>query len=170
MIQKYSFLILLVMFTFSARSQEQVAKNAVYLEIFGNGGPYSVNYERAITQKFLLRVGFASLSSSEDFGGESSKTTIPVMINSLFGSGNHKLEAGAGVLLGSEKYTGDETLTGRPESKETIFALTGVAGYRYQKPSGGLILRAGLTPFLNIGDSEYPDFNFSAGGSIGYAF
>ena len=70
-------------------------------------------------------------------------------------------------MLGSEKHTGNEVW---PKSNETIFALTGTAGYRYQKPSGGIIFRAGLTPFVNIGDAEYPDFNISAGGSVGYAF
>lgn len=152
---------------FLVQAQTPYAKNAVYLELLGNGGLYSLNYERAFSQKFLVRVGFASWSSSQDFGGEKSITTIPVMFNSLFGTGNHKIEGGAGFMLGSEKHSGNEVW---PKSKETIFALTGVAGYRYQKSTGGLLFRAGLTPFLNIGDAEYPDFNISAGGSIGYAF
>lgn len=152
---------------FSSEAQEQIAKNAVYGEIAGNGGLYSINYERAFTPKLLLRVGFASWSTTADFGGEKSYTTIPVMINSLFGGGNHKIEGGLGFMLGSEKHSGNEAW---PKSNETIFALTGTAGYRYQKPAGGIIFRAGLTPFVNIGDAEYPDFNISAGGSVGYAF
>lgn len=152
------------------QAQDNYVKNALYAELGGNGGSYSVNYERAFSPRFLLRVGFASWSSSEAFGGEESKTTIPVMLNSLFGSGSHRIEGGLGFMLGSEKFTGDVNQTGRPESKENIFALTGTAGYRYQKPSGGIVLRAGLTPFLNLGDSEYPDFNFSGGVSVGYAF
>ncbi len=167
MIKKFSLVFFLLMMCYSVRSQDVYAKNAVYLEVLGNGGAYSLNYERAFSPKFLLRVGFASWSSSAPFGGDESITTIPVMINSLFGTGNHKFEGGLGFLLGGEKHSGNEAW---PESSDTIFALTGVAGYRYQKPSGGIIFRAGLTPFLNLGDSEYPDFNFSAGGSIGYAF
>ena len=164
---KYSLLLIIFLISNYSNSQEDFAKNVGYLEIGGNGGAYSLNYERAFSPQFLLRVGFASWSATQDFGGEKSKTTIPVMFNSLFGSGNHKIEGGLGVMLGSEKHTGNEVW---PKSKENIFALTGTAGYRYQKPAGGIIFRVGLTPFLNIGDSEYPDFNFSGGGSVGYAF
>lgn len=167
MAKKFPLLFFIFLISYCSQSQDEFAKNAVYLELAGNGGAYSLNYERAFSPKLLLRVGFASWSVTQDFGGEISRTTIPVMLNSLFGSGNHKIEGGLGVMLGSEKHTGNEVV---PKSKENIFALTGTAGYRYQKPSGGIIFRAGLTPFLNIGDSEYPDFNFSAGGSIGYAF
>lgn len=171
MMSKNISLLFIFLLAFSSiNAQDKFAKNAVYLELAGNGGAYSVNYERAFSQKFMIRLGFASWSSSEPFGGEESKTTIPIMVNSLFGNGNHKIEGGLGFMLGSEKYTGDVSQTGRPESKENIFALTGTAGYRYQKPSGGIIFRAGLTPFINLGDSEYPDFNFSGGASVGYAF
>lgn len=159
--------ILLLFGVYGIQAQDDFAKNAVYLEIGGNGGAYSLNYERALSPKFLLRAGFASWSSSQMFGGEKSITTIPVMVNYLFGSGSHKIEGGLGFMLGSENHTGNEAW---PKSKENIFALTGTAGYRYQKPSGGIIFRAGLTPFLNLGNSEYPDFNISGGGSVGYAF
>ena len=87
-------LILITLFFNSARAQEQFAKNAFFLEILGNGGLYSINYERAFNPKFLLKVGSASWSIIQDFGGEKSHTTIPVMINSLFGSGSHKIEGG----------------------------------------------------------------------------
>lgn len=167
MANKYSLVILLFLGFISLNAQEQYAKNAVYIELGGNGGLYSLNYERAFSPHVLVRIGFASWSVSEMFGGEKSITTIPVMINSLFGSGSHKIEGGIGVMLGSEQNTGNDAM---PKSKESILALTGTAGYRYQKPSGGILFRAGLTPFINIGNSEYPDYNISGGASIGYAF
>ncbi len=167
---KKNFLLWLFIFSFiTSNAQEEYVKNAVYLELAGNGGLYSVNYERAFSPKFMLRAGFASWSSTELFG-ESTITTIPVMVNTLFGTGNHRIEGGLGLVLGTEKYKGDGSFFGGDNSKDNILPLTGTAGYRYQKSFGGLIFRAGLTPFLNLKDSEYPDFNFSAGASVGYAF
>lgn len=167
--KKYFLSGILLLIFFSIHGQDQNAKNAVYLELAGNGGAYSLNYERAFTPTILLRIGFASWGSTE-IGGEKSITTIPVMINTLLGAGNHKIEFGIGTMLGSEKFEGDAGIISGEDRRESIFALTGVAGYRYQKPSGGIIFRAGLTPIFNIGESDYPDFNFSGGGSIGYAF
>lgn len=165
------FVILMIIPVFGLQAQDEYAKNAVYLELAGNGGLYSLNYERALSPKFLIRVGFASWEPGFlIMGGEKSITTIPLMVNSLFGQSHHKIEGGLGVMLGSEKFTGDNSFLSTPDSKENIFALTGTAGYRYQKPSGGIIFRSAITPFINMGDSEYPDFNISVGGSIGYAF
>ena len=167
--KKYVLSGILLLIFISLHGQEKDAKNAVYLELAGNGGAYSLNYERAFNPKFLSRVGFASWASTE-IGGEKSITTIPVMVNTLFGAGSHKLEFGLGAMLGSEKFEGDGGIISGVDMQENIFALTGTAGYRYQKPSGGLMFRAGLTPFINVGEADYPGFNFSGGGSIGYAF
>src|SRR5690606_15898291 len=167
--KKYPLLVILFLMFSSLKGQDQNAKNAVYIELGGNGGAYSLNYERAFTPKILLRLGFASWASTET-GGEKSITTIPVMVNTLIGPGNHKLELGLGAMLGREKFEGDGGIISGEDRSENTFALTGTAGYRYQKPSGGIMFRAGITPLINIGDADYPGFNFSGGGSIGYAF
>lgn len=174
MVKKHSLLILLFLGFFISKAQEQYAKNAVYLELAGNGGLYSVNYERSLSQTINVRIGFASWSAEQDIGGEETFLTIPILLNSLIGAGNHKLEVGAGVMFGSQKYESDETLALRQNSKESIFNLTGVVGYRYQKPAGGILFRAGLTPFLDLSSAEdpFPDsgLNISGGVSVGYAF
>lgn len=41
----------------------QSARNAVYLELLGNGGLYSVNFERILNDTLALRVGFATWNS-----------------------------------------------------------------------------------------------------------
>ena len=156
-------------------AQSPLAKTAVYLELAGNGGLYSLNVEHSISQRFNARIGFASWSTEQMFGGEEKFFTIPVMLNTFFGPGNHKLEVGAGFMFGSEKYESDpQGFSGREDSKESIFNLTGVAGYRYQKPTGGFLFRAGVTPFLNLSGAEdpYPDSGLmiSGGVSVGYVF
>ncbi len=159
---------------FTANGQSQLAKTSIYLEGFGNGGVYSVNLERYLSERFNVRVGFGYWTTDEDFAGEETFLTVPLMLNSLWGGGSHKFEAGAGIMFGSRKYESGDVFVVRDNRKETIFNITGVIGYRYQKPAGGLLLRAGLTPFLNLSNAEdpYPDkgFFFSGGASIGYIF
>ncbi len=162
---------LFFLFYFSGHSQEDVAKTSIYFELLGNGGAYSLNVERKLTSNFYGRIGFASWSS-DLFFEETSIVTFPVMGNMLFGAGVNKLEIGGGVLLGSYKY---KSVFGEENDRSNkIFNLTGVVGYRYQKPEGGFMGRVGLTPFLDLtGDEDaYPDTGFflSGGASIGYSF
>lgn len=158
---------------FPAISQEDIAKTSIYLEILGNGGVYSINVERKLTSNFYGRIGMGNWSSANFLNfGESSFVTFPVMGNMLFGSGSSKLEIGAGFLLG--RYSFESAFGEENDRKATIFSFTGVAGYRYHKPEGGFMVRAGLTPFLDLtGDEDaYPDTGLflSGGVSVGYSF
>ncbi|MGE3669493.1 MAG: hypothetical protein AB7K71_07525, partial [Polyangiaceae bacterium] len=38
------------------------AKNSLYIELLGNGGLYSLNYERNLTDDVAARVGFSYIS------------------------------------------------------------------------------------------------------------
>lgn len=170
---KKRLLIVLLLFPlYEIQAQEGFAKNGVYLELFGNGGIYSLNYERFLSPDFSLRAGFGSFSGESFWGSEEiSLTTFPLLGNYFYGKGRNKLELGAGFLVGTKKIesTWDET-----SSTTTIFDLTALIGYRNQKPGGGLIFRAGLTPFfaLSGGEDAYPDegLTISGGLSVGYAF
>lgn len=172
MAKKFLFSTLLFAVVFSSMAQSSSAKTSFYLELLGNGGPYSLNFEQYLFSNINGRVGFASWTNEVDFG-EESFFTIPIMANALFGEKNSKLELGAGVMLGRKSFKPTSSL-GEEERKESISNLTGVIGYRYQRPAGGIIFRAGLTPFLALGDEEdpYPDngFSLSGGLSLGYNF
>lgn len=165
--------LLLLFCCFQAHSQEDIAKTSVYLEILGNGGVYSLNVERKLGSNFYGRVGVGSWTSENflDFG-ESSFVTFPVMGNMLFGNGSNKLEIGAGFLFGSHSF--ESAFGEENDRKNTIFSLTGVAGYRYHHPAGGFMARVGLTPFLDLTGDEnaYPDTGLflSGGVSVGYSF
>ena len=165
--------ILLLISGFGLHAQDQYAKNGGYLELGGNGGLYSLNYERFLSPDFSIRAGFASYSGESWWGDEeTSVTTFPLLGNYFYGNGSNRLELGAGILLGSKKVKsgwGEEM-----NRSSTIFDLTAVVGYRYQKPAGGFIFRAGFTPFyaLSGGEDAYPDEGFTPSGGIsfGYAF
>ena len=149
------------------------ARNSVYLELLGNGGVYSFNFEREILPHLGLRIGAATWEDEgEGFFGSTSThrhITFPLMLNYGMGGGNSRLELGGGLLLGQSKRTGYEERT-----TSGFLSLTASIGYRYQRPRGGVLFRAGLTPFYSLDSREdaYPDAGLSAslGMSIGYAF
>lgn len=164
--------VLLLLSVYEIQAQGGLAKNGVYLELLGNGGVYSLNYERFLSPNFSLRAGFGSFSGESFWGSEEiTLTTFPVLGNYFYGKGRNKLELGAGLLLGTKKI---ESTWDESKKNTTIFDITAVIGYRNQKPGGGFIFRAGLTPFLALsgGEDAYPDegITISGGVSVGYAF
>lgn len=146
-------------------------ENAIYVELLGSGGLYSLNYERRIGTA-RARVGFSNWTVDDLFGaGKDRYTVLPLTVSHVAGSGNHHLESGGGVTIGhtafSSSFDGSRTSSG-------FVSLTGLLGYRYQKPASGFIFRAVLTPFYGFGREQvaYPDQGFfpSFGISFGSAF
>lgn len=169
--------ILLVFSGFGIQAQNDFAKNGLYLELIGNGGLYSINYERFLASDFSVRVGFGSYSSETWWDSlwsneETTITAVPILGNFFYGNGNNRLELGAGVLLGTQKVK--NSWVEERNGTSTIFNLTAVVGYRYQNPTGGFIFRAGVTPFIALkgGEDAFPGegLTLSGGLSVGYAF
>jgi hypothetical protein len=116
----------------------------------------------------LVRAGSGSWTSTSFFSdAETSFTTVPLTIAGVRGE-RHRLEFGGGVTLGRETR---ELFAGRPN---TFVSLTGLVGYRYEKPGRGLLFRGGFTPFYGFGEEDvaYPEKGFfpSFGLSLGYSF
>jgi hypothetical protein len=136
-------------------------RNALYIEVGGNAGYYSLNYDIIFFQKgnFKLdwRNGFSLLPIIN------LPIFIPLEINTLFGKSKHHFECGLGytpvLFLGetNEKY-----------SDIILFRV----GYRYQKPNGGLLLRIGFTPGISNVDINSDKYSFGPwfGISIGKSF
>lgn len=137
------------------------ARNAFYLELGGNALLYSINYDRLFTDRISGRVGVMFFGAAD---GESSAGVVgtPIMANYLFGEGNSRFEAGAGVLLVSG---GIDNVEGYEDEDFSGSVGTATLGYRYQRPDGGFVFRAGLTPIFSL-DGIAPWFGIS----FGYAF
>jgi hypothetical protein len=108
------------------QSMAQSARNTLFVEGLGNGGAYSLNYDRLLSPNVALRVGFNFVPA------------IPVTLSYLvnLGAANH-IELGIGFLATLGERSG--------------FLGTGILGYRYQEPNGGLFFKAGFTPFFGNG-------------------
>jgi hypothetical protein len=144
-------------------AEENISRNSVYIEIFGNAGLYSINYERRFNARFTGRIGFASFTS-ELYGDNTRITDFPLSVSYVTGTNKSHFEAGGGILLGIKKEY---------DISSTIVDLIGFIGYRYQPAGKGILLRIGLTPFYSLDDkANYPDngFMLSGGLSLGYHF
>jgi hypothetical protein len=149
------------------------ANNSAYLEIVGNGGQASINFERAIGDRMGLRFGWGNWSDeeSDDFAElKRSYNVWPIMLHGLLLSGQHHVELGGGVLLGNANV--DSTLfAGSQSSSHSVADLEALIGYRRQPLGSGFVVRAGITPSYAM-EGDYPDkgFHVGAGVSLGWAF
>ena len=155
---------MLFLFTTVISSQSnEIAQNSVHLELLGNGLLYSLNYERALYKSLNARagIGYYQVSEIGDGGDNVSLTTVPVMINYLLGSKSSKIEVGIGAcfVFASANFEEVASVSGSTTLGTATFA------YRYQRPEGGIMFRAGVTPFFgDIG------FQLWFGIGFGYAF
>ena len=147
-----------------AKAQEvNLSRNSIYLEILGNGGLYSINYERSFKASIIGRIGFASFSS-DMYGYNTRITDVPLTVSYITGKNKSHFETGGGMLLGVKKEY---------DVSNTLVDLIGFIGYRYQPAEKGFLFRIGLTPFYSLdGHVNYPDsgFTLSGGLSLGYHF
>ena len=141
--------LLMVVASTSANAQEAAPStrdNAVYLELLGNGGLYSISYERALRPALRVRVGAAAWTA-EGFWSEAETRirTFPVMLQMVPGGGVHHLEAGIGVLPG---YRGRDRDVG---ASGGFVSLIGLVGYRYERPLRRFVFVPGSHPSTGLG-------------------
>lgn len=139
--------------------------NAVYLELLGNGGLFSLNYERAVRPAVRVRIGAAAWTAESFWSDATTRIrTFPLMLHVLPGGGAHHLEAAIGLLPG---HRGRDRHAGQ---SGPFVSLIGLIGYRYEPPGGRFVFRTGVTPFYGLGDPAvaYPDEGFLP--SIGVSF
>ncbi len=132
---------------------------AIYLDLGGPGGAYSLNYDinfDAAPGGFGVRAGLSYMS----FGGVG-LFTFPVMGNYLFGNGNHFFEVGLGATYMKLSAEGDALFI---DGSGIVGTMN--IGYRYQPQDGGFLFRAGLSPMFG-GFGFYPLWGYL---SFGYSF
>lgn len=173
--------------TYSALSQTIESKNAVYVEFLGKGFYYSVNYERNLFQmgeklSAQASVGFSLFPGMTDIE-KSTEFLMPLELNLRYSLGNHNIVAGYGttfwkyhlyeIPITSENWAQQPIQPVLKPVKEWFAHM--VLEYRYQKPDGGMMFKAGWSPlfFAKMNNFNYQksvnfanSFNFG----VGYSF
>jgi hypothetical protein len=153
--------------SFSREGGGEGVKNTAY---FSFGGPaiyYSLNYERhlVVKEKYSLglKAGFGTNFSPVAFPDEFS---IPLGVYFLYGKKKGHLDVSFNITnYFLQQYDYDSGAY----SKELHLLYVPSIAYRFQKPEGGLMFRAGLSSIININpvtDSFVPWIDIS----VGWAF
>ena len=160
-------LLLMVGFPASAQNYRDSfrARNAVYAELGGNGDLVSVNYDRIVYQKSMVKAAVRiGIASNQFFSDEEPGfyPVVPIEALGMVGRFQKHFEFGLG-------YT--RRFTYEPDLLRNLYFSR--IGFRYQNPTGGLVVRVGFTPFLSTesntkspGAAFIPRFGFSMGRSF----
>jgi hypothetical protein len=152
----YSFLLAAALGVADAEpAEDRQSKNVVFVELLGNGGLYSVDYERFVTDSVSVRAGVSVIDV--DGGGlvrlRFTAITSPWLANYYVGEGSHKLQLGAGTTLVYD-FT----------DREVSALGTAVIGYRYLPRTAGFTFGIGFTPLVDFsGPSVLPMIGLSVG-------
>lgn len=121
------------------------AVNSNYIEILGNGGLYSLNFDRILFHRRIFKIS-GRIGASVFPVGYNLEQSYVIENNYIFFESPHHLEIGPGLTL-QRKYNPscqDETVY----KWESVWFGMMRLGYRYQKDEDGFFFRFGLTPVL----------------------
>jgi hypothetical protein len=144
--QLFSLVLMLVCSTLYAQTSPSFKGPVVYMEYGGGSSLVSVNVEHAIFKlprwyvNGRIGYGYMLINNYERSG-------FPIGINLFRFQGNHHLEIGAGVsyIEGIKRYySGGEYRWNR-----ALYAYA-AAGYRFQKPDGGLFFKFLWHPLYQV--------------------
>ena len=162
-----TFLLLFLIKPFFAQkdSAHFFLKKSIYLEFLGNSPTtfYSFNYEHYIfsikKNHLVIRLGLSYLWGSFKI------YNAPILLNYVMGEKNNHFEMGAGIAIEHDT----RTISRQPQ---TYVFPTFSIGYRYQKPTGKFIFRAGFTPTINPETYNFANIIYflRVGTSFGYNF
>jgi hypothetical protein len=157
--KRYFFILPVLLISLNTFSQTSHASNA-FLELGGNGGFLSLNYDRRFSEGnngFGGRIGLGLGGGEAGHSGIGAVPTLPIGVNYLLGKGQHHLEAGAGVTIGTSDF-------GFADDESSVYFVPSL-GYRFQSHGrSGFLFRLTATPPIG---SNTP---FWAGLSFGVRF
>jgi hypothetical protein len=165
----YPFMFLATLPVVAFCQSSDARSNQVMVEVGGNCGLISLNYERIIFDEFAFRIGagYLAIFESASERGKSSDgylwmPTAAATLCYLVGESAVKFEAGGGLFIHLNKANACKA----PFSKScSVAGFTGILAYRHQPKEGGFTFRFALTPF-----TDFHTFILSLGASFGWSF
>lgn len=162
---KPSILLIASLLLIASSGSAQEARNAAYFELGGSAVVPSFNYERRLNERWFGRVGASVITGETE---NDSDTTFVVPLTASYvtrPADNHHLEVGGGLTVSAGDEQDWYDFGDDDDEQFAAVFVTGLVGYRYQKPQGGFQFRAVFTPVMGGGDL-LP----WAGVSFGYAW
>lgn len=132
-----------------------VKRNALMVELGGNGLLYSLNYEHSLYKRINARIGVSMFQIIEN---QTEKSIIvmsyPVSFNYLFDLGRqqHYLESGVGLM---NLITSGDLVEYKGVTNYYLNPFINL-GYRYEPKDSRYLYRIGLSPFLGTGSITNP--------------
>jgi len=163
------------------------ASNTVYFELLGKGLYYSINYEAQIFHFDKFSAGFSigmgiyagmtDIEKSRDF-------TMPFELQAMYHlNEEHHIQFGFGTTFWKYKINDIEISNANINQQPVAPTLKTIKewfghiniGYRHQKPEGGLIYHAGITPLwfastYNSAFTKKANGQLSINLGVGYSF
>ena len=157
-----------VCFLLASSISAQKSKS-VFLEVGGNGGLASLNFDSRFnnTEKGLgYRAGFGFIPASYNyFDSRPVIWTVPVGLNYLIGGRRHYLETGLGLTYYFFKGTTSDVWGIHENDKGSGIVFIPSAGYRYAPHGKAFQGRFIISPLVNSSG-----LSFYWGFSVGYKF
>jgi hypothetical protein len=144
------------------------AKNAFYVELGGNSGFLSLNYERFILSKTHFKI-FSRVGAFAFPNGKHLSQYYLVEENFCYGRSNGYLEVGLGLTMQVKWFDAEKTF---PAAYDNLYFGIFRLGFRLQSEDKGSVFRAGITPTFYYKDrlEAGPSFQFFGGFSYGIIF
>ena len=147
------------------RINDGAARNAIYINLASRGPIYSVNYDRIFRQgerlDYSFNVGFSIAKNAVSF---------PVGVHFITTNSDHHAEFGVTFIPYIEHKPALVSSAGKGDADKYLYINPGI-GYRYQKSTGGVFLKAAVGPsvFLDPPSDDFwnMDPKLYAFGSIG---
>ena len=162
------FITVFLFFTGIANAQRIIdgsARNAVYIDLASQGPVYSVNYDRIFRQG-----GRVDYSFNAGFSIAKNAVSFPVGIHFMTTNSDHHAELGVTFIPYIEYKAALVGSAGKGDADKYLYINPGI-GYRYQKSTGGIFLKALVGPsvFLDPPSDDFwnMDPKLHAFGSIG---
>lgn len=146
------------------------AKTAIFIELGGNAGLYSLNIDRIYFYKEKIKIS-ARVGCAINMNSIYYEPIIVLENNFILFKNPHHLELGLGGTL-QRRFNEKPNQPDFYQWENILFSVWR-CGYRYQKQDDGLFFRGAITPIIMSKDALgfHPDyFQLWAGFSIGMSF
>lgn len=76
------------------------SKNAIYIELMGMSDIYAINYERTLSTKHAVRIGFSWLPGTWQINGDNNRSFyyLPLELSRVYSNKNHNLVTSSAIL------------------------------------------------------------------------